>query len=244
MQYTFIELLELINNQQYVGIRLRIEKDHAVETNDHNYWLNDDEIKLLTEALDKQKTITELVIPEHFLTDIGAKYIANLTHLKKLDLSENNIGIKGAIDIATIHLEFLDLSYCNINFLETDDGKLAEKHFLELIINNTDLKTLKFREIVFRENVLNALINNSKVENLTVSHIDNIKIEDNDTLKELEIALSTITQEDLIMLNRLHNIEKLTFYYCNIIGDINILEHTEAIVINGEASNNEESDWS
>jgi hypothetical protein len=36
--------------------------------------MNDNQIKLLVQALFKQKTITELIIPEHFFTDIATKY--------------------------------------------------------------------------------------------------------------------------------------------------------------------------
>lgn len=104
MKYTFAELLELISTKQYPQTRLHIEKDHATEASAHNYWLNDEQINILVKALNDNQLIQELIIPEHFFTDVSTVNISTLMHLKKLDLSENSITIKGAANIASFPL--------------------------------------------------------------------------------------------------------------------------------------------
>lgn len=235
------ELLPLIENNQInekvVDISSDLLGEEPTETR-----LDDEDIILLTEALKKNSSITEVSLIGQNLSDKGAIALSSLKHLKTLNLWGCEVGVNGAIALAGNGLEYLNLSenklYCKeaesynlfsnmietlvknktIKKLDISGNYIPSKLIARLIAENTTIEDLSLANCYLKDEALQDIKANHtlKILNLSENNITDIgviAICKNNSLEELYLNRSEITDKGLYFLSRSNFLKELTVAY-------------------------------
>jgi Leucine-rich repeat (LRR) protein len=178
--------------------------------------LNDDDIILLSNALAKNSSITNVSLIAQNFGDRGATALATIKHLRKLDLWGCEVKVAGATALAKSNLEILNLRENHIVYNEENinDYELFS-NMIDAFISNKTIKQLDLSSSYIPSKLIARLIaKNDTIKELSLNHcyltdeaLQDIKA--NKTLKALDIAENNITDEGAIYIYKSTNLEIL-----------------------------------
>src|ERR1700753_1302089 len=99
-QKNFKNLLQQIENNTFIGNKIRISGEGQEERVRVPHALDDNKVILLTNALKKNPDIKIIDLFCNNIEDEGAIALAKVNTLEELSLYDNRIGIKGSIALA------------------------------------------------------------------------------------------------------------------------------------------------
>lgn len=195
--------------------------------------LKDEDIFLLVEALKCNNYIKQLNLENNYISSLGAQSLATLTTLEELDVSENNIELKGAIALSKSHLKKLNISsnpigegitaFASSPFLIELNAEAC--HYLtdkgvEQLFSSKSIKELNLSANQLSGKCLKGLISNTVLETLDFSS-NNVEEKDcyfyiaqNNTLKQLTLARTFIEDEEAVFLSKSNSLENLFLRGC------------------------------
>lgn len=207
------ELLPLIENNQINKIGVNVNSDLLGEEPTEER-LDDDDIILLSEALKKNSSVTEVSLIGQNFSDKGAIALASVKHLKTLNLWGCEVGAHGAIVLAENNLEYLNLSENKLYCKEAESYNLFSK-MIETFVKNKTIKKLDISGSYIPSKLITRLI----AENTTIEHLSLAScyltdeavsdIKANHTLKILNISENNITDIGVIAIYKNNSLEVL-----------------------------------
>ncbi len=235
----FKELLEQIENNTFIGNKLRISgADYYEEGVKREEALTDDNIIELVRVLQKNPNITILDLPFNNIGDIGATALSSLKSIECLDLYGNNITVKGTTSLGRSNFKALTLADNAITYnyygedIDYDNPPYATdlemQEMIDAFISNKTITFLGFNRCCFfgvYDILISQLISkNSTIKRLDLSYnslSDKILkyISNNTTLEEIYIEENLMSFDRDITIHQLKEVFPLPEN-----SDINLVE--------------------
>jgi Ran GTPase-activating protein (RanGAP) involved in mRNA processing and transport len=213
----FYNLIQQIENRSFIGDKVIIHgAGEWEEQSDYIYRLTDSHIHLLVNALKKNPSITSLNLSGNAIKDEGAIALATVSSLKELDISDNEITVKGAEALAKSNLQKLSLQDTSIFYSEYSNEKYRQfESMINALINNKTIIELNLYCLYIPDTLIVKLIGeNNTIKTLSISRnltdeaLEGIK--ENKTLESLYIPENSITDKGIEYICGNSDLKKLT----------------------------------
>jgi hypothetical protein len=202
----FNKLIQSIENNTFVGNKLKIDGSSFEEGQKSEDALDDNKAIILAEALKKNSNIIEVDLISNNIGDIGAIALSTVTTIEYLSLYNNNLMIKGVTALAKSNIKALELMEVGITdnqekinfFDESRATDLEIQEMIEAFINN---KTIEYLG-------LNNCYLHTEGDNEIIAQL----INKNNTIKRLSLDSNKLGDEALKYIGNNTTLESLRLY--------------------------------